>query len=104
MTLKHIIAFIREDKLEKIIDRLREIKVDGVSIAYIKGYGEYINTFSRNPLVESVKIEIIVPSDRVNEIVGLIINDAYTGVEGDGIVAVSSIDQYYRIRDKPSLI
>ena len=100
MSLKHIIAFIREDKLHHIIDSLRELKVDGVSTAYVKGYGEYINTFSLDPLVESVKIEIILPSERVNEVVELIINEAYTGVEGDGVIAVSAIENFYRIRDK----
>jgi len=103
MAFKNVVAIIRKDKLNIIIDKLQVSGVSGVSVVEVKGIGEYINTFSRNPLAESVKLELMIDSDKVDDVIKLVMDQANTGIEGDGIVAVHNIEAFYRIRDKQKL-
>jgi len=103
MNFESVIAIVRKDKLSLIIDKLQDFGVSGVSVVEVKGYGEYSNTFSPNPLSESIKLELMIESDSVDAVVKLIMDEAHTGIEGDGIITVHSIDRFYRVRDKKKL-
>ena len=103
MAFKNVVAIVRKDKLKLIVEKLQEFGASGVSVVEVRGYGEYINTFSRNPLEESIKLELMIESNSVEDIVQLIMDEAHTGIEGDGIIAVHSIDHLYRVRDKQKM-
>ena len=103
MAFKNIVAIVRKDKLNLIIDKLQVSGVSGLSVVEVRGFGEYINTFSRNPLAESIKLELIIESDKVDDVIKLIMDEAHTGIEGDGIIAVNNIHEFYRVRDKQKL-
>lgn len=45
-----------------------------------------------------VKLEIICPEERLEEIVGVIIEKAHTGRKGDGLIAISPIEDVIHIR------
>jgi nitrogen regulatory protein P-II 2 len=71
----------------------------------VKGYGrqkghteiyrgaEYAVNF-----LPKIRIEVAVPTDRVEKVVDAIIGSAKTGQIGDGKIFVSTIDQAVRIR------
>ena len=76
----------------------------GLSIAPVKGYGEYVNTYSEGYLETCSKVEIFTNDDAAEKVARLIMELATTGVEGDGIVAIVPVDAIYRVRDQQELL
>jgi nitrogen regulatory protein P-II 1 len=100
MEFKKIVAIVRSSVLEGVEERLRQLGVKGISVSRVKGFGEYINYFKENRMVDHVRIDIFVEQSAVDGIVGAIIDSAHRGIPGDGIVAVQPVEKLYRIRTK----
>lgn len=98
MDIKLIIAIIRRDKLEPVEQKLKDTGVERVNISKIKGYGEYHDFFSRDWMVEEVKLEIFTRKDKVEAVTEAIMDAAHTGLPGDGIIAVVPIEKFLLIR------
>lgn len=103
--MKKIEAIIKPFKLEDVKDALSEKGINGMTVTEVKGYGrqqghselyrgaEYVVDF-----LPKVKIELVVSSDQVDEVVNAIVESARTGKIGDGKIFVTSIDKIVRIR------
>jgi nitrogen regulatory protein P-II 2 len=103
--MKLVIAIIKPFKLDDVRDALTAIGVHGLTITEVKGYGrqkghteiyrgaEYAVNF-----LPKIKIEVAVPSDRVQRIVEAIVSSAKTGQIGDGKIFVTPIERAVRIR------
>jgi nitrogen regulatory protein P-II 2 len=103
--MKLIIAIIKPFKLEEVRDALVAVGVTGMTASEVKGYGrqkghteiyrgaEYAVNF-----LPKIRIEVAVPTDRVDKAVEAIIASAKTGQIGDGKIFVTNIDQAVRIR------
>lgn len=100
MDIKHIVAIIRRDKLEEVEKKLQGMGVERINVSKVKGYGEYRDFFSRNWMVDEVRIEIFTRIDEVDAITAAILDAAHTGVPGDGIVAVVPIEKLFLIRTR----
>jgi nitrogen regulatory protein P-II 1 len=100
MELRKIVAIIRNESLDKIEGKLVDMRVRGISVTKVKGYGEYANFFNPNWMVTHSRIEIFTDDSRVDDIAAAIMEAAHTGMEGDGIVAVIPVAKLYRIRTK----
>jgi len=104
-TMKKIEAIIKPFKLDDVKDGLNELGIKGMTISEVKGYGrqkghtevyrgaEYVVDF-----IPKVKIEIVVPADRVDQIVEKIRESANTGKIGDGKIFVLPIERIVRVR------
>lgn len=97
MELKVVIAIVRPGVLEPVEKRLQEIGVRGITVSRTKGYGEYANFFSRDWMVDQVRIEIFTPRDRAELIAAAILDAAHTGSPGDGIVAILPVERVFSI-------
>jgi nitrogen regulatory protein P-II 2 len=103
--MKLVIAIIKPFKLEDVRDALTAVGVHGLTITEVKGYGrqkghteiyrgaEYAVNF-----LPKIKIEVAVPSDRVQRIVEAIVSSAKTGQIGDGKIFVMPVERAVRIR------
>jgi len=103
--MKLITAIIKPFKLEEVRDALMAIGVQGMTVAEVKGYGrqkghteiyrgaEYAVNF-----LPKIRIEVAVPSERVDAVVEAITAAAKTGQIGDGKIFVTPIEQALRIR------
>ncbi len=100
MSFVKIVAIIRPEKLKEVEDALKELCVQGMSITHVEGYGEYANFYRHDRLVEHIQIQIFSGEKRATEIAETIMDAAYTGGDGDGIVAVIPVDSVYHIRTK----
>lgn len=100
MEVKLIVAIIRSDKVEEVEAKLRRAGVERVNISKVKGYGEYHDFFSRDWMVEEVRVEIFTRADEVDRVVAAIMDGAHTGVPGDGVVAVVPLEKFYLVRTR----
>jgi nitrogen regulatory protein P-II 2 len=103
--MKLVTAIIKPFKLDDVREALSEIGVQGITVTEVKGFGrqkghtelyrgaEYVVDF-----LPKVKIEIGVPSDKVDTVIDAITGAANTGKIGDGKIFVSNLEQTIRIR------
>lgn len=104
--MKKIEAVIQPFKLDDVREALKDIGIDGMTIYDVRGHGRqkghkevYRGQEYEVDLLPKVKIEAIVPSDRVDETVKAIVESARTGKIGDGKVFISDISEAIRIRN-----
>ena len=103
--MKLVTAIIKPFKLEEVRDALTNIGVAGLTVSEVKGYGrqkghteiyrgaEYAISF-----LPKVKIEVAIPTERVDRVIEAITSTAKTGQIGDGKIFVTSIERAVRIR------
>ncbi|MCY4188474.1 MAG: P-II family nitrogen regulator [Bryobacterales bacterium] len=103
--MKKIEAVIQPFKLDDVREALKGVGHDRVTIYDVRGHGRqkghkevYRGQEYEVDLLPKVKIESYVPDERVDEVVGAIVESARTGKIGDGKVFVSDIDSAIRIR------
>jgi nitrogen regulatory protein PII len=104
-TMKKIEAIIKPFKLEEVKDTLGEIGVEGMTVIEVKGFGRqkghteiYRGSEYTVDFLPKIKLEIVMPDERVEAAIAAIIKAAKTGKIGDGKVFVSTIDEAIRIR------
>ena len=103
--MKKIEAIIKPFKLDEVKEALTAAGIIGMTVSEVRGFGrqkghtemyrggEYTVDF-----LPKMKIEVVVPDDRVGQVVELISGAAKTGSIGDGKVFVSSLEDAVRIR------
>ncbi len=98
--LRKVTAIVRVEVLERVEGRLQDLRVPGITVTKVKGYGEYENFFARDWMTEHARIEIFLRRERADEVARTIVDAAHTGVAGDGIVVVLPVESIYRIRSR----
>ncbi len=98
MELALVVAIIPALALANAERRLQEIGVRGITVSKVKGYGEHANFFSRDWLVDEVKVEVFAARDQVDGIRAAILDATHSGSPGDGIVAILPVDQVFSAR------
>ena len=103
--MKKIEAVIKPFKLEEVKDALGDIGIEGMTVTEVKGFGRqkghteiYRGSEYTVDFLPKIKMEIVLPDDRVDAAVKAIVTAAKTGKIGDGKVFVSQIDEAVRIR------
>ncbi|MCL6120413.1 MAG: P-II family nitrogen regulator [Deltaproteobacteria bacterium] len=103
--MKKIEAIFKPFKLDDVKESLSKIGIQGLTVTEVKGYGrqkghtelyrgaEYVVDF-----IPKVKIEVVVPDDRLAVVIETITTSAKTGRIGDGKIFVSSVEDAIRIR------
>lgn len=103
--MKKIECVIRPIKIDEVKEALEAIGIVGMTVADVRGYGKQRgrtekyrgNTYVVN-LLPKVKIEIVTPDDRADEVVAVMLEAAQTGEIGDGKIFVSTVEEAIRIR------
>jgi nitrogen regulatory protein P-II 1 len=103
--MKLIVAIIRPEKLNEVLERLYRAEVRGLTVSRVMGHGgetEQVETYRgmtvKVELHEKVRLEIGVSDPFVEVTVGAILASARTGEVGDGKVFVLPVESVYRIR------
>ncbi len=104
--MKIVIAYLRAECAPKVMRKLYEADVGGLTAYLVRGMSGETSTFfhSKRPyelshLPESLKVEVICSDEQVDRIVGLITQQAWTGSPGDGIVVIQDVERVQRIQD-----
>lgn len=103
--MKLVVAIVRTEKVNEVLEALYKTEVRGLSISRVQGHGgeterveTYRGTTVKMDLSEKVRIEIGVSDHFVDPTVKAILKAAHTGDVGDGKIFVLPVEKVYRIR------
>lgn len=103
--MKLVKAYVRTFMADKVINALREVSDSRISAIDVKALGDEVQQEKLEVSAEfgatyttMAKIELICPDDCVKIIKETILKNARTGFKGDGIIAVSPVDEAISIR------
>jgi nitrogen regulatory protein P-II 1 len=103
--MKLVVAIVRPEKLNDILESLYRAEVRGLSISRVQGHGgetEAVETYRgmtvKVELHDKVRLEIGVSDHFVEPTVRAILSAGTTGEVGDGKIFVLPVERVYRIR------
>jgi nitrogen regulatory protein P-II 1 len=103
--VKQVTAIIKPFKLDEVREALAEVGVSGLTVTEVKGFGrqkghtelyrgaEYVVDF-----LPKIRVEVVLPDDRVDAAIDALIAAARTGKIGDGKIFVTPVERALRIR------
>ena len=103
--MKKVEAIIKPFKLEEVKEALAKVGIQGLTVTEVKGFGrqkghkelyrgaEYVVEF-----LPKVKLEIVIPDEKLKEVVEAVVKAASTGRIGDGKIFVVNVEDAIRIR------
>jgi nitrogen regulatory protein P-II 1 len=104
--MKKIEAVIQPFKLDEVKEALKSIGVDGMTISDVRGHGRqkghkeiYRGQEYNVDLLPKVKLEMVVSSERSEEVVKTLAAAARTGKIGDGKIFIFDVAEAVRIRN-----
>jgi len=107
--MKKIEAIIKPFKIDEVREALSEVGVVGMSVSEVKGFGRqkghkeiYRGSEYNVDFLPKIKIEMVLPDEKVEDVIEAVCKSANTGKIGDGKVFVSTIEQAIRIRTEES--
>ena len=103
--MKKIEAIIKPFKLDDVREALTEIGITGMTVTEVKGFGRqkghteiYRGAEYAVDFLPKVKLELVLPDDRVERARETIVETARSGKIGDGKIFVYPVEQVIRIR------
>ena len=103
--MKLIVAIIRSDRLNEVLEALYRTDVRGLTVSRVLGHGgeterveTYRGTTVRMGLSDKVRFEIAVSDEFVDPTVEALCEGGRTGDVGDGKIFVLDLEQAVRIR------
>lgn len=104
--MKKIEAVIQPHKLDDVKEALKAIGIDGMTVLEVRGHGRqkghkevYRGQEYEVDLLPKVKLEMVVPASRSEEVIKTLVAAARTGKIGDGKVFISDVAEAIRIRN-----
>ena len=103
--MKMVAAVIKHFKLDDVRKALTDMGIQGMTVIEVKGFGRqkghmevYRGVEYEVKFLPKVKVEVVVPDDRENDVVNAIMNAARTGEIGDGKIFIYDLQDVLRIR------
>src|ERR1700761_2952017 len=104
--MKKIEAMIQPFRLDAVKQALIDIGIDGMTISEVRGHGRqkghkeiYRGQEYNVDLLPKIRLELVVPSARIDEVLETIAGAARTGKIGDGKIFVYDVAEAIRIRN-----
>ena len=103
--MKKVEAIIRPFKLEDVKIALVNAGIIGMTVSEVRGFGRQKGQVERYrgseftvEFLQKLKIEVVVPDEKVDSVLKAIGEAAKTGEIGDGKIFISNIESVVRIR------
>ena len=103
--MKKIEAIIRPHKLDEVREALLEAGFRGMTILEVKGVGRqkghtevYRGSEYKVDFLPKIKLELIVPDEKLESALSTIVKSAKTGQVGDGKIFVLPAEDVIRVR------
>jgi len=105
--MKMVTAIIKPFKVDTVIEALGDLEIRGVTVSEVRGFGRqgghtevYRGAEYKLEFLPKSRLDIVVPDDRVDDVIRTICAAALTGRVGDGKVWVTSVQRVMRIRTR----
>jgi nitrogen regulatory protein P-II 1 len=103
--MRKIEAIIRPTKVQEVKDALDEAGFESMTLTEVKGRGKQKGVLQQwrgqkycVDLLPKVKMELVVPAEKTDEAVAIILKHAKTGSIGDGKIFIYPVEKSIRIR------
>ena len=103
--MKKIEAIIRPEKLNDVKVALSDIGVKGMTVSNVLGFGNqkgYTQIYRGQEIVTKllpkIKLEVVVSTEKADEVIATIVETSKTGAFGDGKIFVYDVADAIRIR------
>lgn len=103
--MKMVEAVLKPFKLDDVKEAVTKSGIQGMTIEEVKGFGRqkghtelYRGAEYSVDFLPKVKIQILVPDDKVATVIEAIAESARTGRIGDGKIFVTEVEEVIRIR------
>lgn len=104
--MKKVVAILQPNKFDAVKEALSAIGIDGLTAIEARGFGRqkghrevFRGREYQVDLLPKIQLEVVVPNDRVDEVVRALTAAARTGQIGDGKIFVYDIEEAFRIRN-----
>jgi nitrogen regulatory protein P-II 1 len=104
--MKKIEAIIQPHKLDEVKEALKSAGIDGITITEVRGHGRqkghkevYRGMEYEVDLLPKIKLEIVIPDTRLDEVAQILTVSARTGKIGDGKLFIYDVQDAIRIRN-----
>jgi nitrogen regulatory protein P-II 1 len=103
--MKMVEAIIKPFKLDEVKEALTKAGVQGMTVSEVKGFGRqkghtelYRGAEYSVDFLPKVKIQVLVPDEKAQQVVETITTAARTGKIGDGKIFIIPVEEVIRIR------
>ena len=103
--MKKVEAIIRHFKLEEVKQALTQSGITGMTVTEVRGFGRqkghteiYRGSEYKVDFVTKIKVEVVVPDEKLPVVLETIMRAAKTGQVGDGKMFISDLSEVVRIR------
>ena len=100
-------AIIRPNRFDQVKEALAELGVQGMTVSEVRGHGRqkgqtetYRGREYDIQLLPKLKMEMVIPDDRVEPVIDAITKSAFTGEIGDGKIFLFRAEDAIRIRNQ----
>ncbi len=106
--MKEVKAFIKPNRLEKVVEQLRTNGFESVTLSESEGTGHYKRQDSSPSLKfhftdsKMIKLELVCQDEDVDRIIEIICAEAKTPYPADGIIYVADVIDAFRIKTAKS--
>jgi nitrogen regulatory protein P-II 1 len=104
--MKKIEAIIQPFKFDDVKEAMKAIGIDGMTVTEVRGHGRqkghkevYRGQEYEVDLLPKVKLEMVIPDARLDEVISTLTRSARTGKIGDGKLFVYEVAEAVRIRN-----
>src|SRR5690242_4682946 len=104
--MKKVEAIIQPFRFEDVKEALKGIGVDGMTVSDVRGHGRqkghkevYRGQEYEVDLLPKIKLELVVPDDRLDDVLAAVTRSSRTGKIGDGKIFVFDVAEAIRIRN-----
>src|SRR5688572_6287254 len=102
--MKKIEAIIRSESMPIVKEKLRQMKIGGMTISTVSGWSkqrelhlQWRGQAVAYDLIPRVKCEIVLPDEQLDKVVQAVVEYARPGEHGDGVIFVSTIEHAFNI-------
>jgi nitrogen regulatory protein P-II 1 len=103
--VKLVTAIVKPHKLDEVKEALQALGVQGLTVSEGRGYGRqrghsevYRGAEYTVEFVPKVKLEILIDTPMLEDVLDAVVKAAQTGQVGDGKVFVTDVERIVRIR------
>lgn len=103
--MKKVEMIIRPEKLEEVKEIVNELEIFGMTVTMVSGCGHqkgakkvYRGTEYNINLLPKIKVETVIPDEKVDQLIKTVSERIRTGEVGDGKIFVFNVEETVKIR------